>query len=107
MQYVRSLIDVAAVRFHPDTLAQHSLPSAGLPWFMALFGRDSLISSYQMLPFNSELAATTLRALADAQGKKEEVLTEEEPGRILHELRFGEMTHFRERPETQIGRAHV
>jgi glycogen debranching enzyme len=52
-----------------------------------------------MLPFNSELAATTLRALADAQGKKEVELTEEEPGRILHELRFGEMTHFHERPQ--------
>jgi len=97
--YMRSLIDIAALRFRPDTLAAHSLPAAGLPWFMALFGRDSLITSYQMLPFSSELAATTLRALADAQGQKEVELTEEEPGRILHELRFGEMTHFRERPQ--------
>jgi glycogen debranching enzyme len=97
--YMRSLVDIAALRFRPDTLAEHSLPAAGLPWFMALFGRDSLITSYQMLPFNSELAATTLRALADAQGQKEVELTEEEPGRILHELRFGEMTHFHERPQ--------
>ncbi|HEX7961202.1 MAG TPA: glycogen debranching N-terminal domain-containing protein [Terriglobales bacterium] len=97
--YMRSLIDVAALRFHPDTLAEHSLPAAGLPWFMALFGRDSLITSYQMLPFTSELAATTLEALADAQGKKEVEITEEEPGRILHELRFGEMTYFGERPQ--------
>jgi glycogen debranching enzyme len=97
--YMRSLVDIAALRFAPDTLAEHSLPAAGLPWFMALFGRDSLITSYQMLPFNSELAATTLRALADAQGKKEVELTEEEPGRILHELRFGELTHFHERPQ--------
>src|SRR5215469_12152572 len=77
--YMRSLVDIAALRFRPDTLAQHSLPAAGLPWFMALFGRDSLITSYEMLPFNSELAATTLRALAAAQGKKEVDLTEEEP----------------------------
>jgi glycogen debranching enzyme len=97
--YSRSLIDIAALRFRPDTMAEHSLPAAGLPWFMALFGRDSLITSYQMLPFNSELAATTLRALADAQGKKEVELTEEEPGRILHELRFGELTYFHERPQ--------
>lgn len=97
--YMRSLIDVAALRFRPDTLAEHSLPAAGLPWFMALFGRDSLITSYQMLPFNSKLAATTLQALADAQGNKEVELTEEEPGRILHELRFGELTHFGERPQ--------
>jgi glycogen debranching enzyme len=66
---------------------------------MAVFGRDSLITSYQMLPFAPELAATTLHALADSQGKKEVELTEEEPGRILHELRFGELTYFRERPQ--------
>jgi glycogen debranching enzyme len=98
--YMRSLVDVAALRFRPDTMPESSLPAAGLPWFMALFGRDSLITSYQMLPFSSELAATTLRALADAQGKKEVELTEEEPGRILHELRFGELTYFRERPQS-------
>jgi glycogen debranching enzyme len=98
--YLRSLVDVAALRFRPDTLSEHSLPAAGLPWFMALFGRDSLITSYQMLPFNPQLAATTLRALSDAQGKKEEELTEEEPGRILHELRFGELTYFHERPQS-------
>ena len=98
--YMRSLMDIAALRFRPDTLAQHSLPAAGLPWFMALFGRDSLITSYQMLPFKPELAGATLRALAEAQGKKEVELTEEEPGRILHELRFGELTYFHERPQS-------
>jgi glycogen debranching enzyme len=97
--YGRNLVDIAALRFYPDTMPQHSLPAAGLPWFMALFGRDSLITSYQMLPFAPELAATTLRALAETQGEKEVELTEEEPGRILHELRFGELTHFQERPQ--------
>jgi len=97
--YIRGLMDIAALRFRPDTLAEHSVPAAGLPWFMALFGRDSLITSYQMLPFKPELASATLRALAAAQGKKEVELTEEEPGRILHELRFGELTHFHERPQ--------
>ena len=97
--YMRSLIDIAALRFRPDTMPEHSLPAAGLPWFMALFGRDSLTTSYQLLPYAPELAATTLRALARSQGQKQVELTEEEPGRILHELRFGEMTHFRERPQ--------
>lgn len=97
--YARCLLDIAALRFHPDTMSQHSLPAAGLPWFMALFGRDSLTTSYQMMPFAPELAATTLHALSEAQGKKEVELTEEEPGRILHELRFGELTHFHERPQ--------
>jgi glycogen debranching enzyme len=98
--YTRCLVDIAALRFYPDTMADHCLPAAGLPWFMALFGRDSLTTSYQMIPFAPELAATTLRALADAQGKKQVELTEEEPGRILHELRFGELTYFRERPQS-------
>ena len=97
--YMRNLVDIAALRFRPDGMGDHSLPAAGLPWFMAVFGRDSLITSYEMLPFAPELAATALRALAEAQGKKEVELTEEEPGRILHELRFGELTYFRERPQ--------
>src|SRR5262245_34147693 len=43
--YMKSLVDVAALRFRPDTMPEHSLPAAGLPWFMALFGRDSLLTS--------------------------------------------------------------
>jgi len=97
--YARNLVDIAALRFRPDNMPDDSLPAAGLPWFMAVFGRDSLITSYQMLPFAPELAKTTLRALAASQGKQEVELTEEEPGRILHELRFGELTCFRERPQ--------
>ena len=45
-------------------------PAAGLPWFMTLFGRDSLITSFQALPFQSELAGTTLRVLASRQGMR-------------------------------------
>jgi glycogen debranching enzyme len=98
--YMRSLIDIAALRFHPDeSHTEFYLPAAGLPWFMALFGRDSLLTSYQLLAFEPTLAATTLRELALTQGKKSVELTEEEPGRILHELRFGELTHFGERPQ--------
>jgi len=97
--YARNLVDIAALRFRPDNMPDDSLPAAGLPWFMAVFGRDSLITSYQMLPFAPELAKTTLHALAASQGKQEVELTEEEPGRILHELRFGELTYFRERPQ--------
>jgi len=49
--YRRSLIDLAALRFYPESVPDSSLPAAGLPWFMALFGRDSLITSYQAIPF--------------------------------------------------------
>ncbi len=98
--YMRSLVDIAALRFYPDTFPEHFIPAAGLPWFMAMFGRDSILTSYQTLPFVPELAATTLRVLAASQGKVKDDFREEEPGRILHELRFGELTHFHERPQS-------
>jgi len=98
--YLRSLMDLAALRFYPENFPEDSVPAAGLPWFMALFGRDSLITSYQTLPFVPELSATTLRMLGQLQGKVVDDFREEEPGKILHELRFGEMTIFKERPHS-------
>ena len=98
--YQRSLIDLAALRFEPVAMPGQSLPAAGLPWFMTMFGRDSIITSLQALPFTPELAATTLRALAQRQGTRVDGFREEEPGRILHEMRFGEMTAFEERPQS-------
>ncbi len=99
--YRQSLVDLAALRFYPEILPDDaSLPAAGLPWFMTLFGRDSLITSYQVLPFAPELAATTLRVLAARQGTKVDDFRDEEPGKILHELRFGELTVFGERPHS-------
>ncbi len=98
--YRRSLVDLAALRFYPDVIPGASIPAAGLPWFMALFGRDSLFTSYQALPFAPELAKTTLRVLAAKQGQKVDRYREEEPGKILHELRFGELTVFGERPHS-------
>jgi glycogen debranching enzyme len=98
--YRRSLVDLAALRFYPDVVPGPSIPAAGLPWFMALFGRDSLITSYQALPFAPELATTTLRVLAARQGTQVDRYREEEPGKILHELRFGELTVFGERPHS-------
>jgi glycogen debranching enzyme len=98
--YRRSLIDLAALRFFPITLPGQALPAAGLPWFMTLFGRDSMIVSYQALPFTSELAAATLHALAEQQGTRVDDFRDEEPGKIMHEVRFGEMTAFEERPHS-------
>src|SRR5207247_3882747 len=66
--YRRSLVDLAALRFSPPIMGRQSLPAAGLPWFMTMFGRDSILTSLQALPFTPELAATTLRALGDWQG---------------------------------------
>ena len=98
--YRRSLVDLAALRFSPITMSGHSLPAAGLPWFMTMFGRDSIFTSLQALPFAPELAATTLRALGERQGTRVDDFRDEDPGRILHELRFGEMTAFEERPHS-------
>ncbi len=98
--YRRSLVDLAALRFFPITLPGQALPAAGLPWFMTLFGRDSMIVSYQALPFTSELAKATLRALAEQQGTRVDDFRDEEPGKIMHEMRFGEMTAFEERPHS-------
>jgi glycogen debranching enzyme len=98
--YWRSQVDLAALRFYPEILPDASLPAAGLPWFMTLFGRDSLMTSFQALPFYPELAETTLRVLAARQGERIDGFRDEEPGKILHEIRFGELVHFGERPHS-------
>ena len=98
--YERSLIDLAALRFTSELFPGSSLPAAGLPWFMTVFGRDSLITSYQALPFTPELAETTLRVLAARQATEVDAFRDAEPGKILHEIRFGELTHFGERPHS-------
>jgi glycogen debranching enzyme len=99
LTYRRSLIDLAALRFYPESVPS-SLPAAGLPWFMALFGRDSLITSYQAVPFVPELARTTLLALGAQQATEWDDFRDAEPGKILHELRDGELAHFLERPQS-------
>ncbi len=90
--YRASLTDIAALRLAPDLGKSETLPAAGLPWFMALFGRDSLITSFQALPYLPVLAAATLRVLASRQAQTRDDFHEMEPGKILHELRFGELT---------------
>jgi glycogen debranching enzyme len=99
--YRRSLVDLAALRFSPPVVGGgKSLPAAGLPWFMTMFGRDSIFTSLQALPFTPELAATTLKALGAWQGTRVDDFRDEDPGRILHEMRYGEMTAFEERPHS-------
>jgi glycogen debranching enzyme len=98
--YERSLIDLAALRFETTLFPGQPMPAAGLPWFMTVFGRDSLITSYQALPFTPELAETTLRVLARYQAREVDDFRDAEPGKILHEIRFGELTHFHERPHS-------
>ena len=98
--YRRCLTDLAALRFSTLTMPDRSLPAAGLPWFMTIFGRDSIFTSLQALPFAAELASTTLLALAERQGTRIDDFRDEDPGRIPHEMRYGELTAFEERPHS-------
>ena len=104
--YRQSLVDLAALRFRPSETVTWSLPAAGLPWFMALFGRDSLITSYQALPFQPRLARTSLEALASLQARQWDDFRDAEPGKILHELRSGELARFGEVPQTPYYGTH-
>jgi glycogen debranching enzyme len=72
-----------------DPFRGRSVVAAGAPWFMTLFGRDSLLSAWMALPFDPNLALGTLEALAAAQGREVDPRSEEEPGKILHEVRRG------------------
>jgi glycogen debranching enzyme len=87
----RALADLDALRL--TTVAQPKLQflAAGAPWFFTLFGRDSIWAARFMLPLGTRLAADTLRVLATLQGTAEVPDTAEEPGKIMHELRRGDL----------------
>jgi glycogen debranching enzyme len=85
----RSQQDLGSLQIADPTNPDRVVVAAGAPWFMALFGRDSLLTSLMALPLDQQLALDTLHMLAQYQGTRFNPLTEEEPGRILHELRFG------------------
>ena len=94
------LADLAGLRVTATGLDGEELrvPGAGTPWFLTLFGRDSLLTSLFCLPYRPELAAATLAALGAAQGRADDPSRLEQPGRIPHELRHGELAHFRQVP---------
>ena len=83
-----SLRDLALLRTRMST---GSYLYAGIPWFATVFGRDGLLTAVETLAFAPELAAGTLRTLAALQGREHNPARDEEPGKILHEMRYGEM----------------
>ncbi len=84
----RSLHDAVALLID---VQGHRVPAAGLPWYGTLFGRDSLISGLETVAFHPRLSMEILRALAKLQGRGENPLRAEEPGKIHHELQRGEL----------------
>lgn len=90
----------ADLRMLISTNGREEYFAAGVPWFVALFGRDCLIAALEVLPYDPSIAAATLRLLAARQGTVHDAYREEEPGRILHELRLGEYAHLGLIPHT-------
>jgi glycogen debranching enzyme len=86
----RGAEDLGALRIFDPEFPERTVVAAGAPWFMTLFGRDSLITAWMALLVDPELALGTLQTLARFQGSEVRPSNEEEPGRILHEMRFGE-----------------
>jgi glycogen debranching enzyme len=86
----KSAEDLGALRIFDPDYPERTVVAAGAPWFMTLFGRDSLLSAWMALIVDPELALGTLQTLARFQGTDVRPYNEEEPGRILHEMRFGE-----------------
>lgn len=93
----RSLLDLHVLR---SSLDGFEFFSAGLPWYGALFGRDSIIASLETLAYEPQVAEQTLRLLAKYQGSKNDEWRDEQPGKILHELRRGELANLNEIPQT-------
>jgi glycogen debranching enzyme len=86
--YDRALRDLAALRLKGEHVADdENAVAAGIPWFMALFGRDALITGYQTLPYLPRISRGALKALARLQGEQYDPSNQEEPGKILHEYR--------------------
>ncbi|MBV8192113.1 MAG: amylo-alpha-1,6-glucosidase [Alphaproteobacteria bacterium] len=97
----QALEDMAALRLPiPGTDHMVFLPAAGLPWFVAPFGRDSLIVSLQNILIYPEFAKGALEILGGLQAKEDDPYRDAEPGKILHEMRYGELAHFKLIPHT-------
>jgi glycogen debranching enzyme len=99
--YRQALEDMAALRL-PIAGTDHKvfLPAAGMPWFVAPFGRDSLIVSIQNILIYPDFARGSLDILGSLQAKVEDDYRDAEPGKILHEMRYGELAHFKLIPHT-------
>jgi len=89
----RSIADLAGLTMATSLTPCDAFVAAGAPWYLTLFGRDSIWAARMLLPLGTELALGTLRTLARRQGSKVDRVSNEEPGKILHELRQETVRH--------------
>ena len=87
--FAQSVADLASLRMDEDPRLPGQLPAAGMPWFMTVFGRDTLITCLQTLLFGPELAQNALTVLAELQATEDDATVDAEPGKIVHEVRHG------------------
>ena len=99
--YRQSVEDMGALRLHDHDMGSDLwLPAAGVPWFVTMFGRDSLIASLQNMIVFPTFARGVLKKLAEYQATEIDDWRDAQPGKILHEIRFGELAHFKRIPHT-------
>ena len=99
--YAQSVEDMGALRLYDlDFAPDVWLPAAGVPWFVTVFGRDSLIVSLQNMMVHAPFALGALKKLAQQQATEMDDFRDAEPGKIPHELRSGELAHFKQVPHT-------
>jgi len=89
----RSVADLSSLRMDEDPRLSGALPAAGMPWFMTVFGRDTIITCLQTLLFGPELAQNALAVLAELQATEDDPNIDAEPGKIVHEVRHGKGAH--------------
>jgi glycogen debranching enzyme len=105
--YRQSMLDLAALRVRPDAVTiRWAMPGGGLPWFMTVFGRDSLIAAYEAMPYHQDLAQATLEALSELQATEWDNFRDAEPGKIMHELRRGTLAKTGKIPHTPYYGTH-
>ncbi len=99
--YQQALLDMGSLRIEVEDNGQTCwMPAAGIPWFVAVFGRDSIIASLQTMAVNCEFSHGTLVKLAQLQAIERDDWRDAQPGKILHEIRQGELAQLHEVPHT-------
>ena len=101
----QSVSDLGALRLHQDPLDKDSsiaswAPAAGVPWYVTVFGRDSLITGMQSMLVNPRFVLGSLKRLGQLQSTESNDFKDAKPGKIAHEIRLGELAHFNKIPQT-------